>query len=362
MTSGGADSACVAAGLAYELGSEAVHGLHLNYGLRAGAGEGEQAARGLCAALRIDLHVERPSEPLEGNLQDAARRDALRGRRAIADAHRVRLDRHRPHPDRRRRDGRLPARELARDPGAARARAAQRPGDPAPARARARACPRAGGRGGAPVRRRRDQRGRPLRAQPDPRRAAARASRLEPGGDPQHRRDPGRARRGGGAARAGGAGSARPGRRRTRDRVAIRAAALEPMEPGLRRLALRALAERALGRPVVLGRAAGRGDHAPRGDGRRAATVELGGGLVAECESGFVRFAGRARRRGARARRPAAPRQGPDRRLGGARPSSARAPVEPAGPDLATLDAARARGADRGSHLARGRPASARSA
>ena len=73
MVSGGADSACAAAGLARVLGAEHVHASHVNYGLRAGAADGEAAARRLCAALRIDLHVERPQRLPAGNLQAAAR-------------------------------------------------------------------------------------------------------------------------------------------------------------------------------------------------------------------------------------------------------------------------------------------------
>jgi tRNA(Ile)-lysidine synthase TilS/MesJ len=37
MVSGGADSACAAAGLTRVLGAERVHASHVNYGLRAGA-------------------------------------------------------------------------------------------------------------------------------------------------------------------------------------------------------------------------------------------------------------------------------------------------------------------------------------
>ena len=71
--------------------------------------------------------------------------------------------------------------------------------------------------------------------------------------------------------------------------VAIRAEALAGSEPALRRLALRALAERATGRAVPLGR-------------RRAAQimrlamtpeggeVDLGGGVRAICEQGLIRF------------------------------------------------------------------------
>jgi tRNA(Ile)-lysidine synthase len=75
MVSGGADSACAAAALAQLLGPERLHALHVNYGLRAEADADEQVARRLCAALRIDLHVERvkKGELGPGNLQAAAR-------------------------------------------------------------------------------------------------------------------------------------------------------------------------------------------------------------------------------------------------------------------------------------------------
>ena len=59
MVSGGADSACAAAALAPIVGPERLHALHVNYGLRDAANSDEQTARRLCAALRIDLHVER---------------------------------------------------------------------------------------------------------------------------------------------------------------------------------------------------------------------------------------------------------------------------------------------------------------
>src|SRR5436190_24286922 len=72
MTSGGADSACAAAGLTKYLGAENVHAIHVNYGLRETADRDERACRELCARLRIDLHIERP-KLAEGNLQSAAR-------------------------------------------------------------------------------------------------------------------------------------------------------------------------------------------------------------------------------------------------------------------------------------------------
>jgi tRNA(Ile)-lysidine synthase len=72
MLSGGADSACLAVALVGIRGPEEVAALHVNYGLRPEADQAEEAARALCARLRIDLHVERPT--LEGgNLQARAR-------------------------------------------------------------------------------------------------------------------------------------------------------------------------------------------------------------------------------------------------------------------------------------------------
>ena len=72
MLSGGADSACLAAALVAIRGPESVAALHVNYGLRPEADLAEEAARALCARLRIDLHIERPT--LEGgNLQARAR-------------------------------------------------------------------------------------------------------------------------------------------------------------------------------------------------------------------------------------------------------------------------------------------------
>ena len=75
MVSGGADSACAAACLAQLVGPERLHALHVNYGLRSAADADEQVARRLCAALRIDLHVERVGRDRlgPGNLQAAAR-------------------------------------------------------------------------------------------------------------------------------------------------------------------------------------------------------------------------------------------------------------------------------------------------
>lgn len=72
MVSGGADSACAAAALTGVCGPDAVSAIHVNYALRLDSDRDEQAARALCAKLRIDLHVERPDLP-EGNVQARAR-------------------------------------------------------------------------------------------------------------------------------------------------------------------------------------------------------------------------------------------------------------------------------------------------
>jgi tRNA(Ile)-lysidine synthase len=336
MTSGGPDSAATAAGLAYELGSEQVHGLHINYGLREGAAEGEAAARGLCAALRIDLHVERPSGSLEGNFQDAARRERytaaerLRARTGsdwIATGH-TQTDiaetvvyRLASSPGTRAllglapRSGRVIRPLLAIDRERARelALAAALPfvddetnDDQRFARNRIRALL-------LPALR--DLNPEAIRNIAETRAELAEEAALLERVVLEALADAG-----------SDAGS-----------VAIRAAALEEMEPGLRRLALRALAERALGRPVVLGRprAAEIMRLARRSQG---GTVELGHGLVAECERGFVRFAagpGDAAPTPVALRLPGRARIGAWEVAAELRPG----PVEPQGPDLATLDA-----------------------
>ncbi len=86
MLSGGADSACLAMGAVAVCGPQRVFAVHVNYGLRDDAGRGEEAARALCAKLRIDLHIERPELP-EGNLQARARE----ARYAIAERLRAKL-------------------------------------------------------------------------------------------------------------------------------------------------------------------------------------------------------------------------------------------------------------------------------
>ena len=120
--------------------------------------------------------------------------------------------------------------------------------------------------------------------------------------------------------------------------VAIRADALEGSEPALRRLALRALAERATGRAVPLGRRRAeqimRLAALPEGG-----EVDLGHGVRAICEHGLIRFV--ASSEADAAPEPASLRIPGSCRFGRweVRAEVRPGPVEPAGPDLATLDA-----------------------
>jgi len=344
MTSGGADSACAAAGVARLLGAEPVHALHVNYGLREGAGAAEAACRRLCAALRLDLHIERPDPALlgAGNLQAAAREiryaaaERLRARtgadlvvtgHTLTDLAETVVYRLSVSPGARSLLGLAPrtgrvvrpllelsrerARELATIAGLAFADD-ETNDDPAFARnrIRSRVLPEL----------------RELNPAAERNVAATRAELaeeaelldrvvLEALDD------------------AGASAGA----------VAVRSAELSAWEPALRRLALRALAERAAGRPVALGsaRTAEILRLASRPEG---GDVDLGGGLTAACEAGFAR-AGGASASGSR----------PARALGDPR----RASPEPGRSRRARARDARRRGAcraGRGPDLARRRP------
>jgi tRNA(Ile)-lysidine synthase len=338
MVSGGADSACAAAGLTRVLGAERVHAQHVNYGLRAGAGEGEAAARRLCAALRIDLHVERPKELPRGNVQAAARQvryDAARrlldrtGAAVIVTGHtrtdvaETALYRLAASPGSRAllglapRSGRVvrPLLGLGRDRIRELALAAGLPfaddetnDEPVYARNRIRAEV-------LPVLR-------DVNPGAEPNIAETRAELAEEAALLERvvldaLTDAG--------ADAGA--------------VELPASALTGWEPGLRRLALRALAERAAGRNVPLGR--GRAAEIERLAGDpEGGIVELGSGLVCVCEAGAIRF------RAAAADAAPAPAAVTLALPGVARVGDweVRAelhpgPVDPAGPDLATLDA-----------------------
>ena len=73
LVSGGADSAAAAAGLVGMLGAGPLIGLHLNYRLRPSSDGDQRTCEQLCAQLGIELEVERP-ELGAGNVQAEARR------------------------------------------------------------------------------------------------------------------------------------------------------------------------------------------------------------------------------------------------------------------------------------------------
>jgi tRNA(Ile)-lysidine synthase len=336
MISGGPDSACAAAGLSRLLDPASVHGLHVNYGLRADADRDERACRELCGRLRIDLHVER-SGPLAGNLQAAARRvryeaaERLRSRTGAAvtatghtrtDLAETMLYRLAASPGARAlrgmpaRQGRLvrPLLALSRAETRALAAAAGLPFeddpsnlDPAFARNRIRAevLPVLAELGAVEANIAETHAELVEEAELIDRVVLA---ELEAVGSP--------------------AGSAR-----------ITAAALERLGPGLRRLALRALAERASGRSIALGRRRAaeitRLAASPRGG-----IVELGGGVRAVCEARTVRFETSSPVDAAP--EPASLRVPGTCRIGRweVRAELHPVPVDPAGPELATLDAA----------------------
>jgi tRNA(Ile)-lysidine synthase len=85
LVSGGRDSVCMLDLSVWARGAEAVRALHVNYGLREGAGGDERHCEELCARLGVPLEVERPRrEAGAGNLQAWARdrRYAAAGRLA----------------------------------------------------------------------------------------------------------------------------------------------------------------------------------------------------------------------------------------------------------------------------------------
>jgi tRNA(Ile)-lysidine synthase len=73
LVSGGADSAATAAGLVGVLGAGQVVGLHLNYRLRPDSDSDQQTCEELCGKLGIEVEIERP-ELGAGNVQAEARR------------------------------------------------------------------------------------------------------------------------------------------------------------------------------------------------------------------------------------------------------------------------------------------------
>jgi tRNA(Ile)-lysidine synthase len=285
LVSGGPDSACLAAGLAAVCGPSRLSVVHVNYGLRPDSDEDEDTCAELGRRLGIELRVEHPDVP-EGNVQAAARElryaaaERLRERSGatwIATGH-TRTD-----------VAETVLYRLATSPGR---------------RALLGLAPRRG----AIVR--------PLLAlgRGDTRRLATEAGL--PFRDDPTNADPGFARNRIRSEvlpvlREMGPAEANIAETRVElaeeaelleglavealdaiaaDTTVVRAADLSDMHVALRRLVLRALAARAAGRAVPLGRESAariwRLAQDPEGG-----TVELGGGLDAICEQGWIRFA-----------------------------------------------------------------------
>lgn len=341
MVSGGPDSACVAAGLVEFAGAHRVHALHVNYGLRAEADADERLVRDLCAQLRLDLHVERarPGTLEHGNVQAAARQL----RYAAAERLRIRAGAGWIATGHTRSDvAETVLYRLAASPGT---------------RALMGLAPRFG-RVVRPL----------LSLSRDETRQLALAGGL-PFADDASNRDPRYARNrirsevmpvlnelGAHAernifeTRAELAEEARLLERvafqaleaagAPADATAVPAAAIAAWDPALRRIALRVLAERAAGCQVALGR--GRAAEITRLAALpEGGEVQLGGGVSALCESGVVRFT--VDDLDAAPAPESVPLTLPGRcRIGEweLRAELRTAPLAPAGPELATLDAA----------------------
>ena len=87
MFSGGRDSTCLLDVAVSLLGHDRVYALHVNYGLRAAAGEDEEHCRALCEQLGVELLVHAAGgeqSPAEGNLQAWAREVRYREARRLA--------------------------------------------------------------------------------------------------------------------------------------------------------------------------------------------------------------------------------------------------------------------------------------
>ena len=336
LVSGGADSACAAAGLAEACGSANVAAITVNYGLRESADADEAACRDLCARLGIDLEVVRPKLG-DGNVQAAAR-DA---RYAAAERWRARhhadwiatghtrtdvaetmLYRLAVSPGRRAILG-LPARRgrvirpllaLERADTRRLAAAAGLPfvddptnDDPAFARNRVRAEVLPVLRELNPAAERNIAETRAELAEESVVLERLVAELLDTAG-------------------AGG------------EVTAVSADSLAGAEPALARLALRVLAERAARRDVAIGRERA-GEILRLAGSSEGGHVDLGGGLRAVCEGGFVSFSASA---ADAAPEPAGLAIPGECRFGRwlVRAEVRPAPVDPAGPERATLDAA----------------------
>jgi tRNA(Ile)-lysidine synthase len=335
LVSGGADSACAAAGLAEVCGAENVGAITLNYGLRPTADADEEIVRDLCARLGIDLEVVRPDLG-GGNIQSAAR-DAR-----YAAAERVRA--------RRQADWIATGHTRTDLAETVLYRLAVSPGRRAllglPAR-RGRLIRPLLGLERADTRRLATQLALPFADDPTNDETAFARNRIRADVLPALRDLSPAAERNVAETQAELAEEAL-----VLDRVvaelleaagaggevtAIAADALSDVEPALARLALRVLAERAAHREVALGRA--RAAEVLRlARTSEGGQVDLGGGLRAICEGGFVSFSAGA---ADAAPDPAGLAIPGEVRFGGwlVRAEIRPAPVAPAGPERATLDA-----------------------
>ena len=279
LLSGGADSVCLL-DVALQLGAR-VSALHVNYGLRVEAEHDEAHCRELCAGLEIALEVERAWLPEEGNLQAHAREARYRmaervaqgdyatahtasdqaetvlyrlavspGRRALLgmEPRRGRLVRPLLHVTREDTRAWCRSRGLAWREDASNA-------DPRFARSRVRhdLLPALRSLGGAPERTIAET-ALLLRDEAEVLEEAVGSMLAELGGGP-----------------------------------AVQIAALRELSPGLARLVLRALAERAEGAQRALSRAEADAVLA-LGDGGGTRSLDLGGGLRAVAEYGTLRF------------------------------------------------------------------------
>ena len=269
-----------------------------------------------------------------GNLQAAARDVRYDAAERLRDRTGADGDRHRPHPHRRRRDVLY---RLAASPGSPRAaRAARRATAASSGR-----CSASGASGSASWRSPPGCRSPTTRPTRDPTfaRNRIRAEVLPVlrestrRAEPQHRRDPRRARRGGRSCSSGSCSRRSPRPAPAPARSAIPAAALAGWEPGAA-AARPARARRARRRPPrsrwARERAAEIVRLAARARGRRWSSSAAACGAI--CESGFVRFRAGGRRRRPGAGRAAAARAARGSAAGRSAPSFIPGPVEPGGP------------------------------
>jgi len=84
LLSGGQDSVCLLDVAVRLCGPEAVHALHVNYRLRAGAAQDERHCAQLCRSAGVALHIERPWPRRRGNLQAWAREVRYRAAERLA--------------------------------------------------------------------------------------------------------------------------------------------------------------------------------------------------------------------------------------------------------------------------------------